>query len=100
MDQAQRRMYPQLGCSRHRVGTDQALRWPYPRLGSIGHEVRTDQAQRGTYRVATRSPSAPWCSWIRDVPTGYTATQCQFRPGLQLGTLLVRYLLNQSRNIY
>ena len=92
MDQAQRRMYPQLGCSRHRVGTDQALRWTYPRLGCFGHEVRTDQAQRGT--------SAPWCSWFRDVPTGYTATQCQFRPGLQLGTLLVRYLLNQSRNIY
>lgn len=32
--------------------------------------------------------------------SAYTATQCHFPPGLQLGTLLVRYLLHQSRNMH
>ena len=67
---------------------EQAWRWTYPRFGCFWHQV------------GTRSPSTPWCSRHWDVHTGYTATQCQFPPGLQLGTLLARYLLHQSRNMH
>ena len=72
-------------CFQHQVGTDQdqvQLR-TYPRIGCFRHQVGT-----------------PWCSRQWDVRTGYTATQCHFPPGLQLGTLLVRYLLHQSRNMH